>query len=279
MLTEIEGDVLTSMAAAGPAALVSRMPKPIRVSLLTKAPLGDDLRERLLDRGFAVQVFGAESLHGLSVIDIDADIIVIDPSLPGSEGIKAMAQLRFPGINAPAVLLNGPLALMKRADYGSDVVHGSRHVEEFANALKLAAGFAVSRKACPTEQPLACGNLVLHAGRAFWNGVDLDLTVGEYKIIDLLASLPGEHFTYRAIYDRLRHKGFVAGEGPRGYCSNVRSAIKRLRNKFRAVDPSFKEIETYVGFGYRWRKPERSSPVQCTGPLKREGPDLWEGLP
>jgi two-component system response regulator ChvI len=255
MLTEIEGDVLTSMAATGPAALASRKTKPIRVSLLTKARLGEDLRWRLLDRGFAVQVLDAESLHGPSVIDIDADIVVIDQSLPGSDGIKAMTQLRFHGINAPVVLLNGPLALMKQADYSSDVVHGSHDVEELASALKIAATLDASSTACPTDQPLTCGNLVLHSGtsRAFWNGVDLDLTVGEYRIIDLLASRPGQHFTYRAIYDRLRHEGFVAGEGPRGYWSNVRSAIKRLRKKFRAVDPNFDEIETYVGFGYRWR--------------------------
>ena len=146
MLTEIEGDIPTSMAATGPAALASRIAKPIRVSLLTKAPLGKDLRERLLDRGFAVQVFDAELLHGPSVIDIDADIVVIDQSLPGSDGIKAMAQLRFHGINAPVVLLNGPLALMKQADYSSDVVHGSHDVEELASALKLAAAFADSSK-------------------------------------------------------------------------------------------------------------------------------------
>jgi hypothetical protein len=53
---------------------------------------------------------------------------------------------------------------------------------------------------------------------------------------------------YRAIYDRLRHEGFVAGEGPQGYWANVRSAIKRVRNKFRTFDPAFDEIENYVGF-------------------------------
>ena len=103
--------------------------------------------------------------------------------------------------------------------------------------------------------------------------MDLDLTVGEYRIIDLLASRPGQHFTYRAIYDRLRHEGFVAGEGPRGYWSNVRSAIKRLRNKFRAVDPSFDEIETYVGFGYRWRKPGLSCPGRCNQSSPNGAPD------
>jgi hypothetical protein len=35
--------------------------------------------------------------------------------------------------------------------------------------------------------------------------------------------------------DRLRHEGFIAGYGADGYRANVRSAIKRIRNKFRAL--------------------------------------------
>jgi two-component system, OmpR family, response regulator ChvI len=34
----------------------------------------------------------------------------------------------------------------------------------------------------------------------------------------------------------------------------VRSAIKRIRNKFRDLDPTFDKIENYVSFGYCWRK-------------------------
>jgi hypothetical protein len=36
----------------------------------------------------------------------------------------------------------------------------------------------------------------------------------------------------------------------------VRSAIKRVRNKFRTFDSAFDQIENYVGFGYGWRKPD-----------------------
>ena len=61
--------------------------------------------------------------------------------------------------------------------------------------------------------------------------------------------------TYRALYDRPRHEGFVAGDGQEGFKANVRSAIKRIRNKLRACDPAFDEIENYSGFGYGWRKP------------------------
>ena len=60
--------------------------------------------------------------------------------------------------------------------------------------------------------------------------------------------------TYRAIYDRLQYKGFIAGSGGDGYRMNVRSAIKRIRNKFRDFDPTFDEIENYPGFGYRWKQ-------------------------
>jgi two-component system response regulator ChvI len=201
-------------------------------------------------------VFDGTFLHGPSTAAVAADIVVIDRNLPGLSSIKAMVQLRFQGINAPIVFINGPAALIKQAanaNYASDdVVCGS-----LVSGLKLAATLADSAgNAAPAKEQLSRGKLLLQpdTGRAAWNGVDLGLTFGEYRIVDLLVSRPGQYLTYRAIYDRLRHEGFVAGEGTNGHWANVRTAIKRIRNKFRALDPAFDEIENYTGFGYRWRK-------------------------
>jgi two-component system response regulator ChvI len=36
----------------------------------------------------------------------------------------------------------------------------------------------------------------------------------------------------------------------------VRSAIRRIRKKFRSIDPTFDEIANYNGFGYCWKKPD-----------------------
>jgi len=47
--------------------------------------------------------------------------------------------------------------------------------------------------------------------------------------------------------------GFLAGCGDDGYRVNVRSAVKRIRNKFRVHTPGFAEIENHPGLGYRWR--------------------------
>ena len=62
----------------------------------------------------------------------------------------------------------------------------------------------------------------------------------------------GRDLSYREIYDALRGENFIAGEGPDGYRANVRALIKRIREKFLAVDPDFAAIANYPGFGYRW---------------------------
>ena len=55
---------------------------------------------------------------------------------------------------------------------------------------------------------------------------------------------------------RLHNEDFIAGGGADGYRGNVRSAIRRIRDKFRSFDPTFDKIENYNGFGYCWKKPD-----------------------
>lgn len=243
MFTAIENSVQTS-AVASMAQHASRTARPLRV--VTNANL--EALERLLGLGFAVQVLDAAALNGPSAANIDADIVVVDRSAGTWDPLDSQK------VNAPVVFINGLASA--QADYGSDVIKGSIDADSSLGALKLAATIAERGKADLANEGATCGNLTLHNARAFWNGVDLGLTIGEYKIVELLASRPGQFFTYRAIYDRLRHEGFVAGEGPRGHWANVRSAIKRVRNKFRTFDSAFDQIENYVGFGYGWRKPD-----------------------
>ncbi len=90
--------------------------------------------------------------------------------------------------------------------------------------------------------------------RVSWNGEEIPLTVGEFRIVDLLANRAGEDVGYREIYDVVRGQGFVAGQGPDGYRQNVRTFVKRIRQKFRGSDPTFGAIENCPGIGYRWRR-------------------------
>jgi two-component system, OmpR family, response regulator ChvI len=130
-------------------------------------------------------------------------------------------------------------------------------VEILASRLRLVSETGKPTVDIQAGKIMACGKLILRPeiSRAYWNGSDVGLTIGQYKIVQLLASNAGSCVTYRAIYDRLTYQGFIAGVGNTGYRTNVRSAIRRIRNKFRACDPAFVEIENYIAFGYCWGSP------------------------
>jgi len=107
----------------------------------------------------------------------------------------------------------------------------------------------------PVRAPSFCrGQLMLRSdtNRALWADRVVDLTLTEFRIVTLLAERAGRDVGYREIYDLVHGKDFVAGQGSEGYRANVRTFIKRIRKKFRDVDPDFDHIENYASFGYRW---------------------------
>jgi two-component system response regulator ChvI len=215
------------------------------------------LRAELTEHGFSVETFAdAQSLLA-AVHDIaDADVILLDWGLPRVSGIDLLLQLRRLGIALPAVFLTGRPFTSNESlafDHGAlDFIDKARGISILVQRLRLVAGIKTPETL--RERFLQCGKLLLkpHVSRAFWNDTDVQLTLGEFKIVHLLARNAGHHVTYRDIYDCLHYRGFIAGTGENGYRTNVRSAIKRIRGKFRAYDPSFAEIENYTAFGYVW---------------------------
>jgi two-component system response regulator ChvI len=221
------------------------------------------LADQLSDLGFAVQKF-ADGAALLAALDsaIDADVIILDWGLPDTSGIDLLTRLRRRGINLPVVFLTGHSPTRRESlafERGAiDFIDKARGVDVLVRRLKLVVEGANPAADRQPEKRMVFGNLVLRPGvsRAYWNEVDVGLTVSEYNIVHLLASNTGRHVTYRALYDRVHYEGFIAGSGDQGYRTNVRSVIKRIRKKFHEVDPTFAEIENYLAFGYRWGKPE-----------------------
>jgi len=215
----------------------------------------------LSERGFIVQDF-ADATELFSWLDAaaEADVIILEWELSKTSGIDLLLQLRERGVKLPVAFLtnhtqqaNEKLAFERGA---VDFIDKARGVEILASRLRLLSGAGQRIPAVQADKPIVCGNLVLRpeSSRASWHGVDVGLTVGEYKIAHLLASNAGSYVTYRAIYDRLTYEGFIAGIGDDGYRTNVRSAIRRFRNKFRECDPAFAEIKNFCGVGYGWRR-------------------------
>ena len=262
MIAALEQDVAT-LEAAAPALLASvSKPDTIRVLLIEDDPIDREfLTDELSKQGFAVRRFGdVASLIGAPDATSDADVIVLHCDGPKISGIDLLVKLHRQGVNVPVVLLTGevpPAHECLALDKGAvDVICKSRGSEVLGRRIKGVVKIIGRTDRLRSDRAMICGKLLLlpDVSRVYWNDADLDLTLGEYNIVDLLVSNVGKYITYRAVYDRLRHEGFIAGDGPDGYRVNVRSAIKRIRNKFRALDPTFDEIENYAGFGYCWKK-------------------------
>ena len=79
-----------------------------------------------------------------------------------------------------------------------------------------------------------------------WKGKPANLTLTEFWIIESLTRNPGHVRTYDALSDVTR-QGLVERNTINGY-------IRRIRNKFRELDPNFDRIQTVHGTGYKWEQ-------------------------
>jgi two-component system, OmpR family, response regulator ChvI len=257
MTVDFEHNVET-LEEPAPAFLASvREPDAIRILLIETSPRVS-LADELSKQGFAVRKL-ASTLPPSAVRDVDVIILYCD--LAKISSIDLLGKLRGLAFDIPIVLLTDEAAPAHEClalDKGAiDVILKSRGPDVLARRLKGLVKIIGRTDRPQSGEPMKCGKLLLcfDVNRAYWEGVDVGLTLGEYNIVHLLASNAGRYVTYRAIYDRIHYEGFIAGSGADGYRMNVRSAIRRIRNRFGAHDLIFDEIENYQGFGYCWKKP------------------------
>jgi two-component system response regulator ChvI len=206
--------------------------------------------------GFRVRTYadGAEALRGMSTNPVD--LAILDIKMPRMDGMELLNRLR----KSSAV----PVIFLTSKDDELDELLGLRMgaddyiTKPFSQRLLIERIRAVLRReevakegSAPggNEKPLLRGEMVLDPARHLcsWRGKTVNLTVTEFLILKTLAQRPG-HVKNR---DQLMDAA---------YCDSVyvddrtiASLTKRLRKKFRDIDPEFNQIETLYGVGYRYR--------------------------
>lgn len=239
----------------------------VRLMVVDDDPMfRESLTQNLQDDGYAVADFGAgqealEHLRGGGA----PDLVVLDWRMPGMTGIQLLRAMREDGFQVPVIFLTvlGDQIYEEAAlHHGAiDFVEKSRSLSILKKRIELsiqraqagngaAADDTGGERAVTTIGPLELNREI---SRAYWKGLEVPLTLNEFRIVDLLASRPGRDVRYRELYDQVHGAGFIAGSGEEGFRGNVRTLIKRIRQKFRQLDDGFEAIENYPGFGYRWR--------------------------
>ena len=78
-----------------------------------------------------------------------------------------------------------------------------------------------------------------------WKNKPLNLTLTEYWLVESMSRHPGHVRTYDHMMQVTR-QSMVERNTINGY-------IRRIRNKFKEIDPDFDSIQTVFGVGYRWK--------------------------
>lgn len=211
------------------------------------ATLRESLCKQLVDAGFGVEqaADGREGLH--FAIEYPIDLAIIDLGLPEMSGQEIIKELRAKGKTYPVLILTARDRWQDKVDGLSagadDYVVKPYHFEEISarvNALLRRSGGWASTV-------LDAGPVSLDTTRQELkvNGMIVDLTSYEYRIIEMLMMRAGQVISKTDLTDRLYDQDFERD-------SNVIEVfIGRLRKKM-DPDSSLKPIETLRGRGYRF---------------------------
>ena len=205
----------------------------------------------LESEGFDVDTYsdGEQALIGLR--RRPAELAILDIKMPRMDGMELLAKIRE-NSQLPVIFLTSKDDELDEA-LGLRMGADDYITKPFSQRLLLERVRAVLRRAEQLDHPssetaINIGHLAIHPDRhsCTWKDMDVKLTVTEFLILSSLARRPGVVKNRDQLLD--------AAYGETTYLDDrtIDSHIKRLRRKFRDVDPSFDSIETLYGVGYKY---------------------------
>ena len=213
----------------------------------------------LESQGHTVKAYH-DGASGLAALENDPpDLVILDVKMPRMDGMEVLRRLRRTS-DIPVIILTSKddeidelLGFNLGADDYMHKPYSQRLLIERVKAVLRRAGGPAGDEEDEGEaapKPLKRGSLTLDPARhdCLWNGLPVKLTVTEFLLIQALAQRPG--------FVKSRDNLMDAAYDDQVYVDDrtIDSHIKRMRRKFREVDPEFDAIETLYGVGYRYRE-------------------------
>ncbi|MBB5718886.1 two-component system response regulator ChvI [Stakelama sediminis] len=207
--------------------------------------------------GFVTRLYSDGETALKALIDNPPDLAVLDIKMPRMDGLELLRRLREK-TQLPVIFLTSKddeldeaLGLAMGAD---DYIS-----KPFSQRLLIARIRAILRRAehstATGRQEGEEGTTILTRGRltmdparhrVLWADKPVTLTVTEFLILETLAQRPGIVKTRNQLMDAAYQDDIYVDD------RTIDSHIKRVRRKFRQVDPDFDAIETLYGAGYRF---------------------------
>jgi two-component system response regulator ChvI len=207
--------------------------------------------------GFLTRVYSDGETALKALIENPPDLAIFDIKMPRMDGLELLRRLREKNMTPVIFLtskddeLDEALGLAMGADDYISKPFSQRLLIARIRAILRRAELAQSGAAGEEESAagaLVRGRLAMDTARhrVTWNGENVTLTVTEFLILETLAQRPGIVKTRNQLMDAAYHDDIYVDD------RTIDSHIKRVRRKFRQIDPEFDAIETLYGAGYRF---------------------------
>ena len=210
--------------------------------------------EALQNRGYHVVAYGSRAEAEAGFGEHLPDLVILDIIL-GAEpdaGFELCRSLlsRAPGL--PVIFLTDR---QSEIDKVSGLLLAWDYVPKPITLEYLAAKVAALFRIFDAKADHSPGDGVLRRGpllvdelrvAVHWRDTPVKLTVTEFEMLLRLVQRPGHVMTYDALMDATRQTIVTK--------NTINTHVRRIREKFTAVDPEFACIENEYGLGYRWRE-------------------------
>ena len=207
--------------------------------------------------GFLTRVYSDGETALKALIENPPDLAIFDIKMPRMDGLELLRRLREKSMTPVIFLtskddeLDEALGLAMGADDYISKPFSQRLLIARIRAILRRAELAQAGAAGEEESAavaLERGRLAMDTARhrVTWNGENVTLTVTEFLILETLAQRPGIVKTRNQLMDAAYHDDIYVDD------RTIDSHIKRVRRKFRQIDPEFDAIETLYGAGYRF---------------------------
>ncbi|RYG80363.1 MAG: response regulator transcription factor [Alphaproteobacteria bacterium] len=211
----------------------------------------------LQTEGFLTRVYSDGESALKALIENPPDLAVLDVKMPKMDGLELLRRLREKSA-IPVIFLTSKDDELDEA-LGLAMGADDYIAKPFSQRLLIARIRAILRRTeavLPSaeggeeapQEILERGRLVMDPARhrVSWAGANVTLTVTEFLILETLAQRPGIVKTRNQLMDAAYQDDIYVDD------RTIDSHIKRVRRKFRQVDPEFDAIETLYGAGYRF---------------------------
>jgi len=208
--------------------------------------------------GFVTRVYTDPTVALKAIGENAPDLAVLDIKMPQMDGMELLRRVRETSA-MPVIFLTSrddeldeALGLAMGADDYISKPFSQRlliaRIRAILRRQELARSEATADQSQPEQPLLERGRLTMDPARhkVRWDGKDVILTVTEFLILEALAQRPGVVKSRNQLLDIAYHDDVYVDD------RTIDSHIKRIRRKFRSVNPEFDAIETLYGVGYRF---------------------------